>query len=527
MAETVVITTHDVPTAVRLRDAFRQAGFGTELLTAAERIADADQPALLILTGGLEEKRARRLAWEAEQLRIPVLAVVPAPAEASPSVRRRLRLVEIFPNDIDPEEVLIVGRRALERRRLRALTGIVGESEPMREAVERILQIAPVHSTLLITGESGTGKELVARGIHALSPRRAGPFVAANVAALPESLLESELFGHERGAFTGALAQRKGLFELADRGTLFLDEIGEMPLATQTKLLRVLEEREFMRVGGEEPIRVDVRVIAATNQDLRRLVETGQFRRDLYYRLNVLHIHLPPLRQRKEDIPLLVEAFIRMTAEEQSRPLVQIAPDAMRILLDYSWPGNIRELRNLVESLVVLARGEVVGPDDLPAGVRSGRAAARLLLPPPPLPARTDGAGRTPPEIEFIFRTLLQLRMDVDDIRRDFEEYRRRHPELPAAAGYPVAIVPPSLGRGVLIEDAELSEEHVPVRLLDDDTEAGAVVFRPGMTMQDLEKEAISVALKEVDGNRRRAAELLGIGERTLYRKIKEYGIPF
>ena len=200
-----------------------------------------------------------------------------------------------------------MGRTAIERRRLQHLTGIVGETDAIREALERVVQIAPVAATVLVTGESGTGKELVARGIHALSPRRHKPFIAVNVAALSETLLESELFGHEKGAFTGAIDARRGLFELADGGTIFLDEIGEMPLATQTKLLRVLEQREFHRVGGEKTIRVDVRIVAATNQDLRQLVAIGEFRRDLYFRLNVLHIDLPALRERRDDIPLLVE----------------------------------------------------------------------------------------------------------------------------------------------------------------------------------------------------------------------------
>src|SRR5690606_38810542 len=220
---------------------------------------------------------------------------------------RRMGFAEVFLKPVDIEEVALVALRLVDRRRLQAITGIVGETEDMREVFQRVYQIAPLHSSVLITCESGTCHEHVARGIHAHSPRRHRPFIAANVAALADTLLESELFGHEKGAFTGAVAQRKGLFELANRGTLFLDEIGEMPPATQTKLLRVLEAREFMRVGGEEPIRVDVRVIAATNSDLRHAVELGEFRRDLYYRLNVLHIELPPLRERRADIPLLVD----------------------------------------------------------------------------------------------------------------------------------------------------------------------------------------------------------------------------
>ena len=439
MAETILVTTTDLEPAVRLRDAFEDAGFTVELLTSGEHVADVPDPALLVLTGPLDDNLAQRLVREAaEHDRLPVLGLAATPEECTPEHCRRLGITEALPRPIDIEEVVRVGRRMVERRRLRAVTGIAGESEPMREVLERILQIADVSSTVLITGESGTGKELVARGIHALSPRRHQRFIAANVAALPETLLESELFGHEKGAFTGAVAQRKGFFELAHKGTLFLDEIGEMPLTTQSKMLRVLEEREFMRVGGEETIRVDVRVIVATNQDLRALVETGHFRRDLYYRLNVLSIHLPALRERRDDIALLVDAFIRRAAAEHDRPPVTISPDAMRLLLDYDWPGNVRELKNLVESMVVLSPGRIVRPQDLPLPVRDGHT-SRFL--PVHVPQLEREPGTSPPELEFVFRTLVGLKMDVEDLRRQFDDFRRDHPELPA--GVPMPALPP------------------------------------------------------------------------------------
>jgi DNA-binding NtrC family response regulator len=538
MADTILITTHDLEPAVRLRDAFQKEGYRVELLTSTERISDVADPVLLILTGGLEEKRARRLIREAAATnRLPVLGLADSPAEAATV---RAGLVDCFTKPVDPAEVALVGKRLVERRRLQRITGIIGETAPMQEALERVVQIAPVHSTVLITGESGTGKELVARGIHALSPRRHRPFIAANVAALPDTLLESELFGHEKGAFTGAIAQRKGLFELAHRGTLLLDEIGEMPLATQTKLLRVLEEREFYRVGGEEPIRVDVRVIAATNQDLRGLAEMGHFRRDLYYRLNVLHIELPALRERRADIPLLIETFLRETAAEHDLEPVLVSPEALGLLQDYAWPGNIRELRNLVESMVVFGQGRIVQPEDLPPEVRT--SGTRTLLPAPiPRAARGDdrsGGGGPAPELEFIFRTLMQLRVDMEDIRRDFDEFRRAHPELladPDRAAYPVipgartGISAPRAGIPAGVEIARITAEPYEFLEEEDDAEAeegSVVVFRPGKTMSDLEREAIIAALGEVGGNRRKAAEMLGIGERTLYRKLKEYKIP-
>jgi transcriptional regulator with PAS, ATPase and Fis domain len=238
---------------------------------------------------------------------------------------------------------------------------------------------------VLIEGESGTGKELVARALHRLSSRRNKPFIAVNVGALPETLLESELFGHEKGAFTGAAERRIGRFELADTGTLFLDEIGEIPIATQVKLLRVLEEREFVRLGGVQPIRVNVRVIAATNRPLRQHVDEGSFRTDLFYRLNVLNIHLPPLRERPEDVPHLVRKFISDYSAEHDRPFHGISAEAMQLLADYPWPGNVRELRNLIESMVVLSPGREIRPDDLPRQIRDGGSARS--------PRRTPTAG--------------------------------------------------------------------------------------------------------------------------------------
>ena len=522
MADRVLITTVDLEPAVRLRDAFEEEGFAVELLTPGERIADVPDAALLILTGGLAEKQARRLAREAAELdRLPIIALVDAPAAASSDLRFRLGVSEFAVKPIDPSDVVLIARRLMQRRYLRAVTGIVGETDAMREVTERVVQIAPVNSTVLITGESGTGKERVARGIHALSPRSHNAFIAANVAALPETLLESELFGHEKGAFTGAAGQRKGYFELAHRGTLFLDEIGEMPPATQAKLLRVLEEREFMRVGGESEIQVDVRVIAATNQNLRYLVESGRFRRDLYYRLNVLNIDLPPLRERRADIPLLIETFIKQASRELDRAGITISPEAMAILAQYDWPGNVRELKNLVEAMVVLSPGRVITPQDIPPEIRALTPATTRLLP-APLPHMENGGSA--PELEFIFRTLIQLRMDVDDLRRHFEQYRREHPELPATAADPYAMPLVTGGRSLDVLSRQQDVAHADEN--DAEDEASTVVFRPGVTIQEMEKDAIVAALKAVAGNRRKAAEMLGMGERTLYRKIKEYGIP-
>ncbi|HTR64899.1 MAG TPA: sigma-54 dependent transcriptional regulator [Terriglobales bacterium] len=259
------------------------------------------------------------------------------------------------------EEENVQLKRALKQRY--NFEHIVGKSEAMLKIFDLVGQVAPSRSTILLQGESGTGKELIAKAIHLNSPRRDRPFVPVNTGSMPPDLLESNLFGHVKGAFTSAIASKKGLFEVADRGTLFLDEIGTMTMDTQSKILRVLQDRRFMHLGGVHEVQVDVRIIAATNVDLRQLVKDGKFREDLYYRLNVISIDLPPLRQRKEDIPLLAEHFLRKYADENGRPAQHIAPEALRPLLAYSWPGNVRELENVMERAVVLSSGTEIGID--------------------------------------------------------------------------------------------------------------------------------------------------------------------
>jgi len=246
---------------------------------------------------------------------------------------------------------------------------IIGQSESMQEVFESIHRVAPSLANVLLRGESGTGKELVAKAIHYMSLRAKGPFIKFNCASIPEGLLESELFGHEKGAFTGAMALRKGRFELSDRGTIFLDEIGDLPITLQPKILRVLQEKEFERVGGEKTIKVDVRLIAATSRNLEDLVSEGKFREDLYYRLNVVPIYLPPLRARKEDILLLTEHFLKKYNQENNKS-IKVSPEALNLFSEYEWPGNVRELENTVERLVVMSKGEVVLRSDLPVNIR-------------------------------------------------------------------------------------------------------------------------------------------------------------
>jgi two-component system NtrC family response regulator len=314
---------------------------------------------------------------------IPVIVVTAfgTVASAVEAMKRGAADYLTKPVDLDELEVLVartLERRALvsENRELRRqlesryrLEGLATDNAKMAEAINLAARAAPSRATILIRGESGTGKELMARAIHVASPRSKGPLVSVNVAALPETLLESELFGHERGAFTGADREHRGRFELADGGTLFLDEIGDLPRQTQVKLLRVLQEQAFQRLGGTRTIEVDVRVVAATNRDLEAMVGAGEFRDDLYYRLNVVSIEIPPLRQRREDIPLLVDHFLRRFAAEGGSEVKTVSREAMDRLLKHSYPGNVRELENLVHRAVVLARGPSVTTADLPLHV--------------------------------------------------------------------------------------------------------------------------------------------------------------
>ncbi len=513
----VLLTLQDVEPAVRVNAVLEREGLETALVSPLDDIRAAlkrEKPDIIVFSGDLTEPST--VAIVKDQLWEGAAAVGLADKHDAEHLERlrTLGYVEVFPKPVDVDEVVGGIRRILDRRRLQLLTGLIGESEPLREVMVQVEQMAPVSSTVLIEGESGTGKELVARAIRLLSNRRNKPFIAVNVGALPETLLESELFGHEKGAFTGAAERRLGRFELADTGTLFLDEIGEIPSSTQVKLLRALEEREFMRVGGVQPIHVDVRVIAATNQPLRELVEEGRFRPDLFYRLNVLRIYLPPLRERPEDVPLLVRRFIQDYSEEHDRRFRGISSEAMQLLMQYPWPGNVRELRNLIESMVVLAPDHEIQPGDLPRHIREGGAARLLPVHIGPIVRGQDGAsGR---ELEFIVRSLIELKLQVEELRRRMDEDRPSlrdgwlgevHPSAPLTA----TVTPPPVAA------IEARDQPPPPNVL---------TLTAGMKMSDIERTAIELALKETRGNRRRAAEMLGIGERTLYRKIKEYRMP-
>ena len=504
MADRIVITQADLEHAVRANAQLEAAGFATTLTASLEEARSAlkrYEPEAIVLTGGLHESAAQQLLALARDRAISTLGLV-EPTEPDPkAIARTLGLTGWLRKPVDAGEVVATVKRLIERRRLQQRTGIIGESAAIQEVLVKLEQMAPVTSTVLIEGESGTGKELVARAIHDLSPRRAKPFIAVNCAAIPDTLLESELFGHEKGAFTGAAERRLGRFELADGGTILLDEVGEMAPATQVKTLRVLEDRTFFRVGGTQAIKVDVRVIAATNKALKEEVALGRFRDDLFYRLNVLYIYLPPLRERKTDIPLLVRRFIAEFAKQHDRSFKGITPEALQILVDAEWPGNIRQLRNLIESMVVLAPEGEIRASDIPKDIREhGSVLPMRLLGPGRDVGGTGGAGGQ--ELEFIFRSLVELKLQVEELRRRLEERPGRVQVIEVGPGSGVS-------PGTPVESVALPESEV--------------VYRAGMTMADVERAAIEAALRETQGNRRKAAEILGIGERTLYRKLKAY----
>src|SRR5918999_2094581 len=503
MTSQILIAMDDLETAVRLNAAFEAARFSPAMFSSlddARGTVRRENPELVILTGAVHEPHVQQLAALAHDAEISTLALLePADSERAERVGR-LRATEVMTKPVAPDDVVATARRLIDRRHLQERTGIVGESDSIQEVLVKIEQMAPVSSTVLIQGESGTGKELVAKALHDLSPRRGEAFITVNCAALPETLLESELFGHEKGSFTGAAERRLGRFELADGGTIFLDEIGEIPHSTQVKLLRVLESRTFFRVGGTQPIKVDVRVIAATNRALREAVALGEFRDDLYYRLNVLNIYLAPLRERREDIPILVRRFIREFARAQDRTFRGITPEAMQRLVNAPWPGNVRQLRTLIESMVVLAPGAEIRAADIPQDVLEG---AGTLLPMRLATAGQQGSGAAGmQELEFILRSLVDLRLQIEEMRRRIDDHPQR-----------VQVI--DLGHHAQVTDF-MSEET-------DGNGDQPVLYRSGMTMADVEKATIEAALREHKGNRRRAAEVLGIGERTLYRKIKAY----
>ena len=404
---------------------------------------------------------------------------------------------------MDHEEVTMstVSRQLL--RQLATRFGLIGESPLMVQALSRLLQVAPTDLSVLITGETGTGKEVFANAVHELSGRKRYPFVSVNCGAIPETLLESELFGAEKGAFTGSVEQRKGFFESAHRGTIFLDEIGEMPVGTQVKLLRILESGVFSRLGSSDVHKVDVRLVAATNRDLAYEVRQGRFRQDLYFRLNSVNIHLPPLRQHIEDVPVLVEHFAQRTADKIAVEYNGIDTDALHHLGTLAWPGNVRELRNIIETMVTLEQGARITREMLDRYLPLQTEELDTPLTPATALVRIHDAQRTAPpamdaDMAMLYRTLLQLSADVTEMKSVLRHLLSMSVDLhePSPTDIrPAAAAPPA---EMPLDDLQLST---------------------------LERRAIETALRRTQGNRREAAKLLGLSERTLYRKIDDYGL--
>lgn len=423
--------------------------------------------------------------------------------------------------------------------------GIIGHSAGVRQALDRVRQVAGTEITVLIQGESGVGKELFAQAIHELSGRRHKPMLIMNCGAIPEGLIESELFGAEKGAYTGAVERRNGYFEEADGGTIFLDEIGEMPLTAQVRLLRVLETGEFSRVGSTNILRSDVRVIAATNKDLAKEVEAGRFREDLYYRLSTVILHVPPLRERRDDILPIFAHFQHRFGQRYNSSAPDLDTSAKELLLRYRWPGNIRELRNVAEQTVVLMRGEAISADDLRPYLRGvsspGGGLGLVPLGKGPSMGEDESAGAR--ERELIYRALLELRGEVKEMKDQIgilvdaarsgstvsepgrllvmhDDRSAERAPFPERTAYPERRSFEE--RGSFIEDApyefDADAEDVSSFIEEDDPAEDA----PLPTLEDAERTLILSALRRFDNNRRQTAEALGISERTLYRKLKD-----
>ncbi|GAB5519076.1 MAG: sigma 54-interacting transcriptional regulator [Rhodothermales bacterium] len=433
----------------------------------------------------------------------------------------------------------------MDPKALQERLGIIGSSPALRNVLQRVMQVARTDITVLVHGESGVGKELIAKAVHELSNRRRYPQLTVNCGAIPEGLIESELFGAEKGAYTGAVSQRAGVFEEANGGTVFLDEIGEMPLAAQVRLLRVLENGEYSRVGSAQVRKTNVRIVAATNKDLGREVQARRFREDLYYRLSTVIIEVPPLRDRRDDILPLFEHFVSQFTEKYSIPAKKLDVTARQLLMQYRWPGNVRELRNVAERAVVLLRHPELSASDLRDFLRGVTASGTAEF----LPALTSSAERGDSngfantsdarERELVYRALLELRTDMRDLKEQIQQLAGgmsgRRPERAT-----VHDEEPTRGKDFVILRNDEPAPYTPIEDVAYEIEqdnglylsaprssesAAAIAIEPSElpTLEEAERRLIEAALERFDGNRRQTAQALGISERTLYRKLKDY----
>jgi DNA-binding NtrC family response regulator len=399
--------------------------------------------------------------------------------------------------------------------------GIIGNDPELDRAIGIAAQVAATDLTVLITGESGTGKDVFPKIIHQNSARKHGQYFAVNCGAIPEGTIDSELFGHEKGSFTGAVNDRKGYFEIADKGTLFLDEVGELPLSTQARLLRVLENGEFIRVGGSKVMKTDVRIVAATNVDLPLAIEKGRFREDLYYRLNTIPIHVPALRERKGDIPLLVRKFAADFAERNHIPPITLTPDAMKMMENYRWDGNVRQLKNVTEQISIMETDRNITAETL-AKYLPNRVQSNL---PVLLPREDTPEGMS--ERDLLYRVLFDMKKDIAELRAQVNNMSGGHPiETNYVQATPVTQIGDTVVTRVSQNEPEVSEqeftEFVPAEEMGH-YKSGAMPET--LSLEQHEKEMIIKALEAHKGKRKDAAKALGISERTLYRKINEYQI--
>lgn len=400
-----------------------------------------------------------------------------------------------------------------ELQRIKQRYNIVGNCDALNRALDVALQVAPTDLSVLIVGESGVGKEIIPRVIHDNSPRRREKYFAINCGSIPEGTIDSELFGHEKGSFTGAIGESEGYFGVANKGTLFLDEVGELPLATQARLLRVLETGEYLRVGGQKVMKTDVRIVAATNVNMRKAISEGRFREDLYYRLNTIPIQMPPLRDRGGDILLLFRLFAMQMAEKYRLPKITLTEEAQQIMLKYKWPGNVRQLKNITEQMSILSQRREITAQDLQKFIPEDPESMQLA------PINKGGSTSYENEREILYKILYELRGNVSDLRRDMNNLRK---QLDAARNTPIvsgdaqipAIYRPS-------GDVQMPPQTPSVQ----DAVAEEIKEPETLNLSDIGRQMVEKALERNGGNRKKAAAELGISDRTLYRKIKQYGL--
>ncbi len=399
--------------------------------------------------------------------------------------------------------------------------GIIGNSSVLHRAIDIAMQVASTDLTVLITGESGTGKEVFPQIVHHLSPRKHGNYIAVNCGAIPEGTIDSELFGHEKGSFTGAHEARKGYFEVANGGTIFLDEIAELPLSTQVRLLRVLEVGEFMKVGSSKVIKTNVRVVVATNVDIPEAIEKGKFRQDLYYRLNTVPIYIPPLRERKDDVHLLFRKFAADFAEKYRMPPLRLTEDAIHILKDYYWPGNVRQLKNITEQISIIEKEKLIHAETL-----------QLYLPDttrPSLPVLYHkDSDEHFSERDLLYKVLFDMKKDITELKKIVIGILEKNPDDVAMEKTKALLVKHILDEDrdqVHPDDKEMKIVHSGHATPEKEKFHPSEIIEESLSLQDKEKEMIRKALEKHNGKRKDAARELGISERTLYRKIKEYNI--